>query len=111
MPYYFLGECYLRAGKVSDARRVLQQAVNMAPQFPAALYSLARAVKASKDEATAALLFKRHAKLTSLLSEIDSLSTRAQEKPDDTGLVKQLTRTQEQLNRLVQQPLPDVPKN
>ena len=111
LPYYFLGECYLRTGKVADARRTLYKAVSMAPQFPAALYSLARAVQVSKDESAASVLFKRHADLTSLLSEIDSLSTRAQEKPDDTGLVKQLTRTQEQLNRLVQQPLPAVPKN
>ena len=106
LPYYFLGECYLRAGKVSDARRVLQQAVNMAPQFPAALYSLARAVQASKDEATAALLFKRHAKLTSLLSEIDSLSTRAQEKPDEGSYKTRLTAAQVSLIKLLKAPLP-----
>ena len=106
LPYYFLGECYLRAGKVSDARRVLQQAVNMAPQFPAALYSLARAVQASKDEATAALLFKRHATLTSLLSEIDSLSTRAQEKPDEGSYKTRLTAAQVSLIRLLKAPLP-----
>lgn len=106
LPYYFLGECYLRAGKVSDARRVLQQAVNMAPQFPAALYSLARAVQASKDEATAALLFKRHAQLTSLLSEIDSLSTRAQEKPDEGSYKTRLTAAQVNLIRLLKAPLP-----
>ena len=106
LPYYFLGECYLRAGKVADARRVLQQAVNMAPQFPAALYSLARAVQASKDEATAALLFKRHAKLTSLLSEIDSLSTRAQEKPDEGSYKTRLTGAQVNLIRLLKAPLP-----
>ena len=106
LPYYFLGECYLRAGKVADARRVLQQAVNMAPQFPAALYSLARAVQASKDEATAALLFKRHAKLTSLLSEIDSLSTRAQEKPDEGSYKTRLTAAQVSLIKLLKAPLP-----
>ena len=106
LPYYFLGECYLRAGKVADARRVLQQAVNMAPQFPAALYSLARAVQASKDEATAALLFKRHAQLTSLLSEIDSLSTRAQEKPDEGSYKTRLTAAQVSLIRLLKAPLP-----
>ena len=106
LPYYFLGECYLRTGKVSDARRVLQQAVNMAPQFPAALYSLARAVQASKDEATAALLFKRHATLTSLLSEIDSLSTRAQEKPDEGSYKTRLTGAQVNLIRLLKAPLP-----
>ena len=106
LPYYFLGECYLRAGKVSDARRVLQQAVNMAPQFPAALYSLARAVQASKDEATAALLFKRHATLTSLLSEIDSLSTRAQEKPDEGSYKTRLTAAQVSLIKLLKAPLP-----
>ena len=106
LPYYFLGECYLRAGKVSDARRVLQQAVKMAPQFPAALYSLARAVQASKDEATAALLFKRHATLTSLLSEIDSLSTRAQEKPDEGSYKTRLTAAQVSPIRLLKAPLP-----
>lgn len=106
LPYYFLGECYLRAGKVSDARRVLEQAVNMAPQFPAALYSLARAVQASNDEATAALLFKRHATLTSLLSEIDSLSTRAQEKPDEGSYKTRLTAAQVSLIRLLKAPLP-----
>ena len=106
LPYYFLGECYLRAGKVADARRVLQQAVNMAPQFPAALYSLARAVQASKDEATAALLFKRHAQLTSLLSEIDSLSTRAQEKPDEGSYKTRLTAAQVSLIKLLKAPLP-----
>lgn len=106
LPYYFLGECYLRAGKVADARRVLEQAVNMAPQFPAALYSLARAVQASKNEATAALLFKRHARLTSLLSEIDSLSTRAQEKPDEGSYKTRLTGAQVNLIRLLKAPLP-----
>ena len=111
LPYYFLGECYLRAGKVSDARRVLQQAVKMAPQFPAALYSLARAVQASKDEATAALLFKRHANLTSLLSEIDSLSTRLQEKPSDAVLAKRLTDVQDRMDNLLKQPLPKLAGN
>jgi predicted Zn-dependent protease len=106
LPYYFLGECYLRTGKVSDARRVLQQAVNMAPQFPAALYSLARAVQASKDEAMASLLFKRHATLTSLLSEIDSLSTRAQEKPNEGSYKTRLTAAQVSLIRLRKAPLP-----
>jgi predicted Zn-dependent protease len=111
LPYYFLGECYLRAGKVAPAVRVLNQAVNMAPQFPAALYSLARAVQASKDEAMAALLFKRHAQLTSLLSEIDSLSTRAQEKPSDAVLTKRLNAAQENLNKLLRQPLPALAGN
>ena len=111
LPYYFLGECYLRAGKFAAAVRVLQQAVNMAPQFPAALYSLARAVQASKDEATAALLFKRHAKLTSLLSEIDSLSTRLQEKPSDAVLAKRLTDVQDSLDNLLKQPLPKLAGN
>lgn len=106
LPYYFLGECYLRAGKVAAAVRVLQQAVSMAPQFPASLYSLARAVQAFKDDATAVLLFKRHAKLTSLLSEIDSLSTRAQEKPDESSYKTRLTAAQVSLIRLLKEPLP-----
>jgi tetratricopeptide (TPR) repeat protein len=111
LPYYFLGECYLRAGKVAPAVRVLNQAVNMAPQFPAALYSLARAVQASKDEAMAALLFKRHAQLTSLLSELDSLSTRIQEKPSDAVLAKRLTDVQDSLDNLLKQPLPKLAGN
>ena len=111
LPFYFLGESYLRTGRPADAQRVLTQAVTMAPQFPAALYSLARAVQASKDEATAALLFKRHAKLTSLLSEIDSLSTRAQEKPSDAVLAKRLTDVQDSLDNLLKQPLPKLAGN
>ena len=106
LPFYFLGECYLRAGKVADAQRVLTQAVTLAPQFPAALYSLARAVQASKDDAKATLLFKRHANLTSLLSEIDSLSTRLQEKPSDAVLAKRLTDVQDSLDNLLKQPFP-----
>jgi tetratricopeptide (TPR) repeat protein len=104
LPFYFLGECYLRIGKVADAQRVLTQAVTLAPQFPAALYSLARAVQASKDEAMATLLFKRHAQLTSLLSEMDSLSTRLQEKPSDASLAKRLTDVQEMLENLLKPP-------
>jgi hypothetical protein len=83
----------------------------MAPQFPAALYSLARAVQASKDEAMAALLFKRHAQLTSLLSEMDSLSTRIQEKPSDAVLAKRLTDVQDSLDNLLKQPLPKLAGN
>ena len=111
LPYYFLGECYLRGGKVAPSIRVLNQAVTMAPQFPAALYSLARAVQASKDEAMAALLFKRHAQLTSLLSEMDSLSTRIQEKPSDAVLAKRLTDVQDSLDNLLKQPLPKLAGN
>jgi len=111
LPFYFLGECYLRIGKVADAQRVLTQAVTLAPQFPAALYSLARAVQASKDEAMATLLFKRHAQLTSLLSEMDSLSTRLQEKPSDAVLAKRLTDVQDSLDNLLKQPLPKLAGN
>jgi len=111
LPYYFLGECYLRAGKVAPAVRVLNQAVNMAPQFPAALYSLARAVQGSKDSSAAPLLFKRHAQLTSLLSEMDSLSTRLQEKPSDAVLAKRLTDVQDSLNNFLKQPLPKLAGN
>lgn len=111
LPYYFLGECYLRAGKVAPAVRVLNQAVNMAPQFPAALYSLARAVQGSKDSGAAPLLFKRHAQLTSLLSEMDSLSTRLQEKPSDAVLAKRLTDVQDSLNNFLKQPLPKLAGN
>jgi Tfp pilus assembly protein PilF len=111
LPFYFLGECYLRTGKVADAQRVLTQAVTMAPQFPAALYSLARAVQASNDVSTASLLFKRHAQLTSLLSEMDSLSTRLQEKPSDAVLAKRLTDVQDSLDNLLKQPLPKLAGN
>jgi hypothetical protein len=83
----------------------------MAPQFPAALYSLARAVQVSKDESAASVLFKRHADLTSLLSEIDSLSTRAQEKPDERSYTKNLTAAQESLEKLLKQPLPKFAEN
>ena len=106
LPFYFLGESYLRIGRPADAQRVLMQAATMAPQFPAALYSLARAVQASKGSNLASMLFKRHAQLTSLLSQIDSLSTRAQEKTDDAALAKQLNAAQENLNKLLEQPLP-----
>ena len=106
LPFYFLGESYLRIGRPADAQRVLTQAATMAPQFPAALYSLARAVQASKGSNLASMLFKRHAQLTSLLSQIDSLSTRAQEKTDDAALTNQLNAAQENLNKLLEQPLP-----
>jgi hypothetical protein len=59
----------------------------------------------------AALLFKRHAQLTSLLNEIDSLSTRAQEKPSDAVLTKRLNAAQENLNKLLRQPLPALAGN
>lgn len=108
LPYYFLGECYLRNGRIDDARKVLFMAVRMAPQFPAALYSLARAVQASKDESTSSVLFKRHAELTSLLSQIDGLNTRAQEKMNDAVLIKQLDIAQQRLNRLLSEPLPST---
>ena len=108
LPYYFLGECYLRTGRTDDARKVLVKAVRMAPQFPAALYSLARAVQASKDESTSSVLFKRHAELTSLLSQIDGLNTRAQEKMNDAELIKQLDTAQNRLNRLLSKPLPSM---
>ena len=108
LPYYFLGECYLRNGRIDDARKVLFKAVRMAPQFPAALYSLARAVQATKDVSTSSVLFKRHAELTSLLSQIDGLNTRAQEKMNDAVLIKQLDIAQQRLNRLLSEPLPST---
>jgi tetratricopeptide (TPR) repeat protein len=111
LPHYFLGECYLRLGRTEDASIALTKAVSMAPHFPAALYSLARSVQASKDSGASSLLFKRHAQLTSLLSQIDSLSTRAQEKTDDAALTKQLNVAQENLNKLLQQPLPALSSN
>ena len=101
LPYYFLGECYLRTGRTDDARKVLVKAVRMAPQFPAALYSLARAVQASKDESTSSVLFKRHAELTSLLSLLDGINTRAQEKVNDAVHITQLDIAQQRLNKLL----------
>ncbi len=111
LPHYFLGECYLRLGRTEDASRALYKAVSMAPHFPAALYSLARSVQASKDSGASSVLFKRHAQLTSLLSQIDSLSTRVQERSDDASLTKQLSAAQERLNQLLQQPLPSLSGN
>lgn len=111
LPHYFLGECYLRLGRTEDASRALYKAVSMAPHFPAALYSLARSVQASKDSGVSSMLFKRHAHLTSLLSQIDSLSTRAQERSDDAALTKQLSAAQESLNKLLEQPLPTLSGN
>jgi predicted Zn-dependent protease len=111
LPHYFLGECYLRLGRAEDASIAFTKAVSMAPHFPAALYSLARSVQASKDSGVSSVLFRRHAQLTSLLSQIDSLSTRAQEKTDDAELRKQLSAAQENLNKLLQQPLPALSGN
>jgi predicted Zn-dependent protease len=111
LPHYFLGECYLRLGRTEDASIALAKAVSMAPHFPAALYSLARSVQASKDSGASSVLFKRHAQLTSLLSQIDSLSTRAQEKTGDAALAKQLSVAQENLSKLLQQPLPALSGN
>ncbi|MFM7188861.1 MAG: tetratricopeptide repeat protein [Armatimonadota bacterium] len=107
LPYYFLGECELRLGAATHAIEPLKQAVRMAPQFPAALYSLARAMQASKEASVSSKLFRRHAQLTGLLSELDSAGIRLQEKPDDVSITHNLNDVQKRLEALLRQPLPE----
>lgn len=79
----------------------------MAPQFPAALYSLARAMQASKEAGVSSKLFRRHAQLTGLLSDLDSAGIRLQEKPDDVSITQHINDVQKRLEALLRQPLPE----
>lgn len=107
LPYYFLGEYQLRLGATTLAIEPLKKAVRMAPQFPAALYSLARAMQASKETSVSSKLFKRHAELTGLLSELDSAGIRLQEQPDDVSITQHINDVQKRMEALLRQPLPE----
>lgn len=106
LPYYFLGECFLQLGEPQSAIEPLRQAVKMAPQFPAALYSLARAMQASKENSVSSKLYRRHANLTGLLNDLDNAGIRLQERPDDVRLNQQLADIQKRLENLLREPLP-----
>jgi Tfp pilus assembly protein PilF len=105
LPYYFLGECFLQLGEPQSAVEPLRQAVNLAPQFPAALYSLARAMQASKENSVSSKLYRRHANLTGLLNDLDNAGIRLQERPDDVRLNQQLADIQKRLENLLREPL------
>lgn len=105
LPFYFLGEVYLRGGQPHDAVAVLQKAVAMAPQFPASTFALARAFQQAGNAKDAAFLYARHTKLSHLLGEIDSVSIRLEENSTDAQLVANIARLSGQLEELLKQPL------
>ena len=80
---YFLGESLLREGKPGEAIPSLEKSVAQNPNFPGAIYSLARAYRLSGDEAKSKDLFARHERMSRLMSELDSLNTRLEQRPDD----------------------------
>lgn len=105
LPFYFLGEVYLRGGQPHDAVAVLQKAVVMAPQFPASTFALARAFQQAGNAKAAAYLYARHRKLSHLLGELDSVSIRLDENSTDAALLANVARLSGQLEELLRQPL------
>ncbi len=80
---YFLGDSMIRADKPAEAIPFLERSVAENPSFPGTLYSLARAYHLSGEETKSRETFVRHEKLSRLLSELDSLNTRLEQRPDD----------------------------
>jgi tetratricopeptide (TPR) repeat protein len=83
LPPYFLGESFLRMDRPKEAIPYLERSVALGPMFAGSLYSLARAYRLAGETAKADAASERHARLSRILSALEMLSNRLQQRPDD----------------------------